>query len=115
MNTKLDAFDLAIREEQRTRIWTDPKTGNQYTVWDGEDVPHHWGRKDPLHVRLFRTEKTKDPYVSLDSSLGCGAEYAPETLRALAATFLKLADDAEATPKRGRIAGPHRGYPVVLS
>lgn len=113
MNTKLDAGDPADRKEQCTGLWTEPKTGNQYAAWDGNDAQLHWRRKDPLHVCIFRAEKSKAPYVALESGLGSGAEYTPDTLRALAATFLKLAADAEATPKRGSIASPRRCYPVL--
>jgi hypothetical protein len=54
-----------------------------------------------LEVTLTRDRHEK-PLVVIESSIGNGYEVAPAQLRALAAVLLRVADDAEARPTKGR-------------
>ncbi|MFA6959913.1 MAG: hypothetical protein WC205_04080 [Opitutaceae bacterium] len=94
-------------------VYVTPKTGNVYL--QGHTLPgmSHWDRKAPLKVEMLRSVEAK-PLVGLETILGYGASYTPDQLRALAATFLRLADDADAHPMGPRsFYHSTRGYEVL--
>lgn len=94
-------------------VYVTPATGNVYL--QGNTLPGmtHWDRKTPLKVEMLRSVEAK-PLVGLETILGYGSSYTPAQLRALASTFLRIADDADAHPMGPRsFYRSTRGYEVL--
>lgn len=67
-----------------------------------------------LRVVLCQTHDQK-PLASIDGLPGDGAELTPAQLRDLAATLVRIANDAEARPMRPRTYRRHVGEYAVTS